>query len=92
MTDHTDQAADARYYFDETVAGKRVQADGGNAAIGSRLGSRDMFEGSLTGRRMDQGDPPWRWLEVGSLTDKPAEFTDEAVWCEESYVYYLDEA
>jgi len=78
-----------RYYFDPSVAGTRVQADGGNAAVGSRLASREAFQGTLTGRRMDQGDPPWRWLEIGHLVEKPAGFQEETVWCEESYIYPL---
>ena len=91
MTDSRNSELDeTRYYFDPLVAGKRVQADGGNAAVGSRLGSREMFEGTLTGQRMDQGDPPWRWLEIGDLTGKPAEFSDERVWCEESYIYAVN--
>ncbi len=81
---------DRKYYFDPGIVGRRVQADGGNAAIGSRLASRETFEGTLTGKRMDQGEPPWRWLEIGLLTSKPAEFGDETVWCEESYIYVLD--
>ena len=82
--------SDTNYFFDPLVAGRQVQADGGNAEIGSRLGSREMFEGTLSGRRMDQGDPPWRWLEIGDLTVKPAEFTGGSVWCEESYVYFIE--
>lgn len=82
-------ALDERYYFDPVVAGRRVQADGGNATVGSRLASRETFEGTLTGRRMDHGDPPWRWLEIGSLVEKPADFTEESVWCEESYIYAI---
>jgi len=78
-----------RYYFDPSIAGVRVQADGGNAAVGSRLASREVFEGTLTGRRMDEGDPPWRWLEIGLLIEKPADFREESVWCEESYIYPL---
>ena len=78
-----------RYYFDPSIAGKRVQADGGNAAVGSRLASRESFEGTLTGRRMDEGDPPWRWFEIGMLVEKPDDFREESVWCEESYIYPL---
>ncbi len=77
-------------YFDAELAGLRVQADGGNAAIGSRLASREMFEGRLTGRRIDEGNPPWQWLEVGELTLHPDEFTDASVWCELSYIYPLE--
>lgn len=77
-------------YHDPSIAGLRVEADGGNAEIGSRFASREVFRGTLTGQRMDVGDPPWRWLEIGDLTEKPDEFEDETVWCEESFIYYLD--
>jgi hypothetical protein len=79
-------------FFDPALAGRRVQADGGAAALGTQFPSRETFEGTLTGRRLDDGDPPWRWVEIGQLTDKPLEFDEDAVWCEESYVYYLDHA
>lgn len=85
-------APDGTPYFDKTIAGMRVQADGGNAEVGSRFGSREMFEGSLTGRRMDVGSPAWRWLEIGDLTSKPENFEEDFVWCEVSYVYPLDVA
>ena len=84
----TDEATSLRYYFDPAIVGMRVQADGGNAAIGSRLASRETFEGTLTGQRMDEGDPPWRWLEIGELTGKPEGFGEDSVWCEESYIYF----
>jgi hypothetical protein len=83
-----DQAESLKYYFDAAIVGMRVQADGGNAAIGSRLASRETFEGRLTGQRMDEGDPPWRWLEIGELTGKPEGFGEDSVWCEESYIYF----
>jgi hypothetical protein len=83
-------------YFDAAIAGRRVAADGGNEATEAEHGgkfavaSREMFEGVLTGRRLDQGDPPWRWLEIGELREKPAGFDAPTVWCEESYIYDLD--
>lgn len=89
-------APDSVLSFDAAIAGKRVQADGGaettEAASPGRfaVASRESFEGTLTGRRLDQGDPPWRWLEIGDLTEKPIDFEDETVWCEESYIYMLD--
>ena len=42
--------------------------------------------------RMDEGDPPWRWLEIGELTAKPEDFGDDSVWCEESYIYFLEDS
>jgi hypothetical protein len=86
-----DPGDDVIRWFDPEIAGLRVEADGGNAAIGSLFGSREIFRGTLTGRRLDQGDPVWRWLQIGSLTEKPDSFEGDEVWCEESYVYYLDE-
>jgi hypothetical protein len=83
-------ASDTRRYFDAALAGLRVQADGGNAAIGGRHASREMFEGKLTGRRMDVGDPPWQWLEIAELTLRPDDFHEPSVWCELSYIYPLD--
>ena len=67
-----------------------MQADGGGEVSGQRAGSRESYAGTLTGRRMQQGRPPWRWLELGELTDKPEGFDDRFVWCEESYVYFED--
>ena len=98
MSDWNGNAADGdvRVYMDPAIEGLRVQADGGSEAVdvthGGRVAhaSREMFEGTLTGRRLDQGDPPWRWLEIGGLTEKPAGFEEASVWCEESYIYYLD--
>jgi hypothetical protein len=95
-TDRANGSPDSVVYFDDAIAGKRVQADGGAEAVEAEHGakfavaSREMFEGRLTGRRLDQGDPPWRWLEIGDLTDKPDHFDGETVWCEESYVYYVE--
>ncbi len=88
--EHGAAGSDTVYSFDPDIAGRRVHADGGAAAIGSRLASREMFEGRLTGQRMDQGDPPWRWCEIGDLVAKPEEFDGETVWCEESYIYEMD--
>ena len=80
----------SRVYHDPEIAGRRVQADGGGASEERRVPFRESYEGTLTGRRFIQGDPPWHWLELGELTQKPANFEDEFVWCEESFVYFLD--
>ena len=72
-----------RVSFDESLAGRRAEADGGAHVPGTQFGSRETFEGTLTGRRLVQGDPPWRWLELGDLTEKPEDFADSTVWCEE---------
>lgn len=79
-----------RVYFDDTIAGLAVEADGGHEIPGFQHGVRESFRGALTGRRLDQGDPPWRWVEIGELTGKPEDFQDQAVWCEETFVFPVD--
>jgi hypothetical protein len=91
-------AADAEQLsYDDAIAGRRVQADGGSIVDSARSGfvvtaaAREAFEGILTGRRLDIGDPPWRWLEIGDLSEKPAGFDAQTVWCDETFVYFLDD-
>jgi hypothetical protein len=88
-----DDAADGavRVWEDPSLRGRRVEADGGEAVPGTGAGYRATFRGRLTGRRLEQGDPPWTWFELGELTERPADFESLYVWCEESYVYFLDE-
>jgi hypothetical protein len=52
---------------------------------------RATFEGTLTGRRLVQGDPPWVWLELGDLTEAPDDFKEAFIWVEESFVYFSEE-
>ena len=76
---------------DFNLSGKVVEADGGaTLEVNSNFASRASFKGTLTGRRLQQGNPPWNWLEIGSLTLKPDDFKEEFVWCEESYIYDID--
>ena len=76
---------------DPRLRGKIVEADGGaTLELNSNFASRASFKGTLTGRRLQQGDPPWNWLEIGSLTLKPDDFEEEFVWCEQSYIYDID--
>lgn len=83
--------ADAPHiYFDAAIEGLAVAADGGHQIPGFQHGVRESFEGALTGRRMNQGDPPWRLVEIADLTETPEDFEDRAVWCEENFVYPLD--
>ena len=78
--------------IDVELKGKVVEADGGaNLEVNSNFASRASFKGTLTGRRLRQGDPPWIWLEIGNLTVKPEGFEEEFVWCEESYIYDFHE-
>lgn len=96
-TGERSELASDKTWFDAAISGRRVSADGGaefkDAAHGGNyaVASRESFEGRLTGWRLDQGDPPWRWMEIGNLVDKPVAFESETVWCEESYIYFLDE-
>lgn len=93
----TPDGPDETTWFDPSLLGRGVTADGGaefkDAAHtgGYAVASRESFKGRLTGWRLDQGDPPWRWLEIGDLVDKPQDFDSATVWCEESYIYFLDE-
>ena len=90
MTSEQEQEATGsiRVFYDESIAGRHVEADGGGWVEEARAGYRATFEGTLTGRRMVQGDPPWRWMELGDLTDAPADFEESYVWIEDSYVYF----
>lgn len=93
----TQNAVDETTWFDSSVAGRPVAADGGAEfkdaahAGGYAVASRESFRGRLTGWRLDQGNPPWRWFEIGELVDKPQDFESATVWCEQSYIYFLDE-
>ncbi len=79
---------DVRYYFDESVAGRPCICEGGAAVEGTQVGGRATYTGTLTGRRFDQGDPPWRWMEmIGRSEEDPAAATNQLVWCEESFVF-----
>ena len=77
--------------------GRRAQAedgsDAGDGGKGDQLtrAAREMFEGRTPGTRIDQGDPRWRWIEIGELTEKPDGFGDKKVLCDESYAYFVEE-
>jgi hypothetical protein len=92
MTDSRDsREVEYTITFDASLAGRRVEADGGSEALGMKHGGREQYEGSLTGRKLSQGDPPWVFLELGDLKEKPVDLDQETVWCDEAYVYFLDE-
>ena len=76
--------------FDPSLAGRPVEADGGSEAAGQKHAGREEYEGTLTGRRLSQGDPPWVFLEVGDLTQKPPEMDQDTVWCDAEYIYFRD--
>ena len=83
--------ADAtRIEFAEELAGRRATCDGGHAAPGALVGARETFVGTLSGRRMVYGDPPWRWLELVDALQQPEGTTHERVWCDEACVFLED--
>jgi hypothetical protein len=75
--------------FDELMAGHRAECDGGSV---NSLGqpAREEFAGTLTGDYYEFGTPPWRWYLMRDLTDRPAEFTDDGVWCEVGFLFLVD--
>jgi len=79
--------------FDASLEGRRATCEGGaQVSVGSKVGGRETFSGTLTGDVLEQGDPPWRWLKMGDLTVRPEEVgTEDTVWCEESFVWFEDE-
>ena len=83
---------DVRVSFDAELAGRRATCEGGaQAGPASRVGGRDTFVGTLSGRRLDYGDPPWRWVELTDLTERPEGFAEQQLWCEESFIFLHDE-
>ena len=84
-----------KYGFDPDVTGKVAECDGGTPTQGGPagwLGSRDFFRGRLTGRYYDydENTPSWRWFELTDLTIKPEEHMDDTVWCEQSFLFLMD--
>ncbi|MCC7077241.1 MAG: hypothetical protein IT198_08960 [Acidimicrobiia bacterium] len=79
--------AQARHGFDESLAGRRAECDGGHAVPGSHFAGREDFAGTLTGEFVDHGDPPWRWYLLADLTLKPDGYTDDSVWCESGNLF-----
>lgn len=76
--------------FDESLAGRRAECDGGMAIPGTNLVARAEFAGVLTGDFVDEGDPPWRWLRLAGLTRKPEGWPGDAVWCDAGMVFLVD--
>ena len=76
--------------FDQSMAGKSAECDGGGPIAGTRLAGRQEFAGRLTGEYVDHGDPPWRWYLMTNLTRKPEGFPWDSVWCESGSVYITE--
>jgi hypothetical protein len=77
--------------FDEAMAGKAAECDGGGHIPGTHYAGRQEFEGTLTGEYFDHGDPPWRWYLMTRLTRKPKSYEQDAVWCESESLFLVDE-
>jgi len=86
-----DEPLSVRKGFDEDMAGKRAECDGGGSIGGTRHAGRQQFTGRLTGEYFDHGDPPWRWYLMIDLTEKPRNYEWGAVWCESENIYLVDE-
>jgi hypothetical protein len=80
----------ARPGFDEVLAGKLAECDGGTPAP-TGGGTREEFSGRLTGEYVDHGDPPWRWYRMIDLVKKPAGYDFDSVWCESNNVFVTEE-
>ena len=76
--------------FDEAMAGKVAECDGGGHIPGTYYAGRQEFTGTLTGDYFDHGDPPWRWYLMVELTRKPVNYDQDAVWCESENVFLVD--
>ncbi len=81
---------DERRGFNSALAGKLAECDGGGFIEGTHFAGRQDFAGTLTGEYVEQGDPAWRWYLMVELTEKPAGFSAEAVWCLEGNVYLME--
>ena len=87
-----DAQEDIRFFFEESLTGRRCTCEGGSQIEGTNFAGRVTYVGALTGRRFEQGDPPWRWLEMlGRSIDDRSGSGDQLVWCEESFVFFEDE-
>jgi len=76
--------------FDEHMAGKTAECDGGGLVAGSRYAARQEFTGTLTGEYVDHGDPPWRWYLMTALTRKPEGYLPDEVWCESGMIFLVE--
>ena len=78
--------------FDEALAGRRAECDGGGAIAGTRFAGREEFAGTLTGDYVDHGNPPWRWYLLRNLTQKPESYGWDEVWCESGNLFVAQPA
>ena len=78
--------------FDEAMAGKVAECDGGALIVGTRYAARQEFRGRLTGEYVDHGDPPWRWYLMTDLSRKPEGYVEDSVWCESGMVFVVEQS
>ena len=84
--------SDIRIVFEESIAGRRATCEGGaQVSPGAKVGGRETFTGTVTGEVLLQGDPAWRWYKMADLTLGPPGYSEDHVWCEESFVFFEDE-
>ncbi len=76
--------------FDDRIAGKSAECDGGGPIEGTRYAARQEFTGRLTGEYFEHGDPPWRWYLMVDLSNKPDNYGWDSVWCESGNIYLVD--
>ncbi len=86
-----DDLQGARPGFDSELAGRLAECDGGGPIWGTKYVGRQEFTGTLTGRYVDHGDPPWRWYLLTDLIRKPENCPDRAVWCESDSLFLVDD-
>jgi hypothetical protein len=86
-----DEPLPVRKGFDQDMAGKWAECDGGGPIGKTRLAGRQEFSGRLTGEYFDHGNPPWRWYLMVDLADKPANYEWDAVWCEAGNIYLVEQ-
>jgi len=77
--------------FDERMAGKLAECDGGGPVRGTPYAGFQEFTGRLTGEYFDHGEPPWRWYLMVDLVRKPDNYEQDSVWCEAGSIYLVDE-
>ena len=82
---------DATRGFDQRLAGRWAECDGGGLVPGTKYVGRQEFTGRLTGEYVDHGDPPWRWYLMVELSNKPENYTDDGVWCESESLFLVEE-
>ncbi len=73
-----------QFQFDESLAGRRAECDGGGLTSAGVAG-RDEFAGILTGFFVEHGDPPSRWYLLAAIEGKSD--SRESAWCERGFLF-----